>query len=490
MWTRIQVVMIGICLTIFGTGVQAAILDVPGQFPTVEAALAVAGQGDIVKLAPGTYLEHDLVVPAGVTIAGTGSIPEEVVLDGEGLGRIMLLESLSEQVTLRNISFTGGHASGPTSYDSSGGAVFISNSRALLENCLFSANTADSHGGAIRCSHSSPEIISCRFFGNAAPDGGGGALDLSYNSSPQITDCHFLGNWAGWGGGLSCRSGSSPRVENSTLEYNEALGSLGFGGGVFADHFSNPDLLRSVVFKNQANYGGALASFPDGPINLDYCTVVKNEGHVLGGGFLVVDSSPLITGTILAFNGGLGLAVSGSELPQVTCTDIYGNTAGDWSGAIEDLASGFGNRSVDPQFCTLVQGQEHRFRLIASSPLVQPGSECGTLGALSVPCSHGSVAPVPVVPAAIEKFTVAPNPFNPKTTVRFEVARSQDIRVSVYGVDGRLVQVLEERTFATGPHEIVWSGRDHAGRQVESGVYFVKIDGRDVSQRLKITLLK
>ena len=107
MRTRIQVFMIVICLTIFGTGVQAAILGVPGQFPTVEAALAVAGKGDIVKLAPGTYPEHDLVVPAGVTIAGTGSRPEDVVLDGEGQGRIMLLESLSEMVTLRNISFTG-----------------------------------------------------------------------------------------------------------------------------------------------------------------------------------------------------------------------------------------------------------------------------------------------------------------------------------------------------------------------------------------------
>ena len=55
MWTRVQVFMIVLCLNIFGTGAQAAVLGVPGQFPTVEAALAVAGQGDIVELAPGTY---------------------------------------------------------------------------------------------------------------------------------------------------------------------------------------------------------------------------------------------------------------------------------------------------------------------------------------------------------------------------------------------------------------------------------------------------
>jgi hypothetical protein len=487
---RTTLALMAIIFSLFGTGAQAATLAVPSQYSTLRQALDNAGNGDVIELAAGIYPEFDLIVPAGVTIAGTGAKPQDVMIDGGGQGRIMLLESLAEEVTIRNVAFINGHAQGPSSYDQSGGALFISNSLARIENCIFTANLADSHGGAIRCSNSSPEIVACRFYANAAPMGGGGALDLSYQSSPLVTDCVFLGNRAGWGGGLSCRANSSPRVENAELSGNIADGFLGFGGGVFADYFSHPDLLHTTISDNQARFGGAMASFPEGPINLDYCTVVNNQSSVLVGGILVVDSVPLITGSIVAFNKGRGIGVSGLSLPQITCTNIFGNSAGDWGIKFQDMASQDGNMSVDPQFCSLSAGHENRFHLRSSSPMVQPESACGTLGAKPVSCTGDKAAEVPVASAAIERVMAAPNPFNPQTTVSFEIAQAQEVRVSIYGLDGRLIQVLGEGIFNPGPHQLVWTGRDHSGRQVSSGIYFVMVKGREDTQRLKVTLLK
>jgi len=484
-------IVVTISLLFIVASAQAATLVVPSQHSTIGAALDKAGVGDVVEIAPGVYMESDLVVPAGVTITGTGTTPQDVMINGGGNGRILLLESLAATVIIRNITFMNGHAQGQTSYDQAGGALLISNSSARIENCVFTNNTADSHGGAIRCSNSSPEIVSCQFSSNAAPNGGGGALDLSYNSSPLVTDSNFLNNLADWGGALSCRGGSSPRVENGDLTGNTATGDCGFGGGVFADNFSFPDLVRTTVAENQARYGGGLASFTDGPINLEYCTIVNNLGEILEGGILIVNSAPLITGSIIAFNEGFGIEVSGQSLPAVTCTDFYGNVEGEWSLFLAEMVATDGNLSVDPQFCSVQLGSENRYHLESTSPLAQGGSSCGTFGAHPVSCTGDNpISHVPAASAAIKKVKASPNPFNPRTTVNFELAQAQEVRVSIYDLDGRLIHVLGEGMFSVGVHDLVWNGRDRAGRQVSSGIYFVMVKGRQDTQRLKVTLLK
>ena len=100
---------------------------------------------------------------------------------------------------------------------------------------------------------------------------------------------------------------------------------------------------------------------------------------------------------------------------------------------------------------------------------------------------HGEIPPAT---AAIERVLAAPNPFNPQTAISFEIARAQDIQVSIYGLDGRLVRVLADENLSAGSHEMVWTGRDRGGRAVASGTYFVIIRGSEESKRLKITLLK
>ena len=136
-------------LSVAGSGwsaAQAATLNVPSRYNSVAAALAEAVSGDIIEIAPGLYQENNLAVPEGVTLAGTGVKPQDVMIDGGRQGRIMILEGLTETVTIRNLLFMNGLAQGPSTYDQSGGAIFVSNSQVRIENCVFSANHATPMG--------------------------------------------------------------------------------------------------------------------------------------------------------------------------------------------------------------------------------------------------------------------------------------------------------------------------------------------------------
>lgn len=88
---------------------------------------------------------------------------------------------------------------------------------------------------------------------------------------------------------------------------------------------------------------------------------------------------------------------------------------------------------------------------------------------------------------AAASLVAVPNPFNPKTTIRFTIASDAVGRLEVFGVDGRRVATLHEGTITRGDHAFVWDGRDDAGRSVATGVYWARLDiegGQTAEQRL------
>jgi hypothetical protein len=98
-------------------------------------------------------------------------------------------------------------------------------------------------------------------------------------------------------------------------------------------------------------------------------------------------------------------------------------------------------------------------------------------------------AGVPVAKAilALDNY---PNPFNPMTTVRFELGRPQEVRVSIVNVAGDLVKTLAQRTYGAGKHHLNWDGRDQSGRSQASGTYFLRLDTEEAVQTHKLTLVR
>lgn len=96
--------------------------------------------------------------------------------------------------------------------------------------------------------------------------------------------------------------------------------------------------------------------------------------------------------------------------------------------------------------------------------------------------------PVPTRTALIRNY---PNPFNPATTVQYELAEPATVSVRVFDLAGHAVRTLVDgRSQPAGGHQVVWRGRDDSGRAVPGGVYFVRLDAGDVQQTLRMTLLK
>jgi len=83
-----------------------------------------------------------------------------------------------------------------------------------------------------------------------------------------------------------------------------------------------------------------------------------------------------------------------------------------------------------------------------------------------------------------------PNPFNPTTTISFDIARSGHTCIEIFNVKGQRVKVLSDAVFSAGRHSVVWNGDDTVGHPVSSGVYFYRMVTEDVIAVEKMLLLK
>lgn len=98
----------------------------------------------------------------------------------------------------------------------------------------------------------------------------------------------------------------------------------------------------------------------------------------------------------------------------------------------------------------------------------------------------------PAAPQATLRLIGAqPNPFNPATSIVFELADARPVRLAIYDTAGRLVSVLREGWVAgAGRHSVPWNGRDDHGSALASGVYTVRLEAAAESATARIVLVR
>lgn len=368
----------------------AADLRVPSTYGSIGTALARAAIGDRVLIAPGTYLEHGLILPEGVALVGGGDDPADVVVNGQGAGRVLACENFTRPAEIRNLTITGGRADGETLRDASGGALLVNNAAVTVVDVVFRANSASRNGGAVWVFEASPTFTGCQFADNAA-GGGGGGLDCTLYAAPSLQNCRFEANRADWGAGLSCRESSSPVVISTDFLGNTTVGARGYGGGAFCDLESQPMFFACTFTQNEARYGGAVANFAESGATLVRCTLVANRGLWRGAGIYSNNAATSVSASIVAFHEGPGLYSGGTYGPQVQQSNLFGNAGGDWIGPAASPDGGSTNRAADPLFCTGNAEGVIAFNLQESSPC-HPDSNGGvTIGAWPAGCG----APLP-----------------------------------------------------------------------------------------------
>lgn len=97
----------------------------------------------------------------------------------------------------------------------------------------------------------------------------------------------------------------------------------------------------------------------------------------------------------------------------------------------------------------------------------------------------------PPLPAAAVLAQNFPNPFNPSTTIGFDLREKAGVKLEVYDLRGRLVVSLVDGVMRdAGHHEVVWNGKDAGGHAVPSGVYFSRLTAGPLATTRKMVLLK
>jgi len=83
-----------------------------------------------------------------------------------------------------------------------------------------------------------------------------------------------------------------------------------------------------------------------------------------------------------------------------------------------------------------------------------------------------------------------PNPFNPSTTIDYDLAISSHVTIDIFNVAGQKIRTLVDEHKAPGSHSVVWNGIDDAGGEVASGVYLYRLQVGEYLKTKQMMLVK
>ena len=357
--------MIGVTLLLAGTA-SAATINVPGDHPTIQAAIDAAVNGDEVVVAPGTWTgTGDNVIDflgKSITVRSSNG-PGVTIIDGQGARRGVAfsggetIDSVLKGFTVRN-----GFVPGPQIGSEGGGIWCATNTAAAIIDCTVTGNIAwagsgvmlrgtnsmsgctidnnnspdntsvSSYAGGVYCIGNSI-VSNCDIFDNGAYWGGGVVF---LNSDGQFINCTISGNSGVQGGGVYIRD-QSPTLNQCRIESNTAQ----YGGGAYLFIGASPVFLDCVINDNVGtSYAGAVSAYQNGSAVFENCTISHNSTPGNGGAFwfLLSQSDMAINNCRITSNssGGTGGGLySDNGLVTLTDTLVCDNSpnqvVGPWS---------------------------------------------------------------------------------------------------------------------------------------------------------------
>ena len=126
-------------------------------------------------------------------------------------------------------------------------------------------------------------------------------------------------------------------------------------------------------------------------------------------------------------------------------------------------------------------------------PVISAGNLWSSLEVALQDIVRRNDAPTPasgLPPVRVRLLPGRPNPFNPRTTIRFELAEGGATRLVVLDLAGRLMRTLIEAPLDPGPGSVVWDGRDDSGRDAAAGSYLLRLESGGEVVTGKLALLR
>jgi parallel beta-helix repeat protein len=353
---------------------------VPGDQPTIQAAINAAQAGDTVLVDPGTYFENINFQGKAITVSSSGG-SGVTTIDGGGVDSVVTFnKSEGNGSVLKGFTITHGKSM------FGAGGITISNASPIIDGNVVTANQTCDSGAGVQVAFSSAIVrnnsITNNFRAGCTGGIGGGGIAIRGAASAQILNNLIENNQipgTANGGGISLFAAGTPTISGNTIRGNIASEN---GGGISMVNQSDANIINNLIVGNSASGqgGGVYFLVPSGARGpfLVNNTVVNNTassgGAVFADGFdagaqLVNNLFFSATTSPVACGNGFGNA--NGILPQFSFNDAFSPAATGFGGFCANLNGAPGNISVDPLFVDAASGN---FHVQTGSPAIDSGS--------------------------------------------------------------------------------------------------------------------
>jgi len=342
---KLNYLVLAILLSL-GVSAHGADRLVPSVYPTIQAAIDAAVNGDTVTIADGTYTgvgNRNIDFAGKAITVKSENGPNQCTIDCQDDGRPFYFqhdESSSAQV----IGFT--IINGSQALCDTGSPVF--------DNCIFDNNSGQSTGG-VRCLWgSNPTILNCVFSGQSGKQGC--QVYIAVNSKPIIKNCIFKG---GNSTAIACKDGSDeggsipscPTISNCLIYGIYATAPYHAPPAIWLEEAESATTVQNcVIAGNYSNRWAAGIWCTRTDATITNCTIVNNSSITPGGGIGCYDADPVINNCIIWGNQpphGPQIVLMAGSNPSISYCDIQGG----WPGE--------GNIDTDPCFVDVSDDDYH-----------------------------------------------------------------------------------------------------------------------------------
>jgi predicted outer membrane repeat protein len=405
-YTRLSALLPAVAFLHLCPAPSRAVVRVPGDQPTISAALATVVPPDTVLIAPGTYTE-DIVMPSDVTLLADGP-PGSVTISGTGASSVIFCEFTSQVTRVLGIDIEGGGGTTDGSLRL-GGGILVRSGALVLRDVRVAGNRADFGGGVFL----EDATLSWTRGSLESNDGNYGGGIFARRGELHLSSLTVTANHAYRGGALYATDVELANLGTSQWRDNQATDSggalhlettaaiVGFcrfegnqagstGGAVHADQGCVVNVSNSVFFDNGASLSGGSvwvtcegsAGAQCSSLHLTHVDLFSNRAPLAAAGGVSGAATLTIAASAVAANESVPACLDTRATLAIECTALHENGADGGNTCEAEISD---TLHVDPYLCDLAAGDLSR---CSNSPLLTPPACAGPqLGATGLGCA-------------------------------------------------------------------------------------------------------
>ena len=456
-------------LALLAPAASALIINIPGDYPTIQEGIDAAQNGDTVLVAPGEYEEYLTIDSKNIRLLSSRG-PGTTIIRGS----ILFVGNVDTTCTIRGFRVHSDHGNES--------AITMRYCSPLLDgNIITDGGMVYVTGGGVSAFYSSGIIRNNIIRSNAATLGGGIYADTNVTIEKNIVieNSAFSGGHGAAGGGIAASKGI---IRYNIIANNQAWSGywIIIGGGIYANGGSNHEIriYNNTIVGNTAsgedNNGGG---FCYGPGNSEESDYVMNN--------------------IIAFNengGGVFSSFSDSGGLIWDYNLVFGNEPYDYSG----FNPGPHDVQADPLFVDRFSGDYH---LLPNSPCIDagdpdfpldPDGSRADIGAYYFDQTVGIDDPgEPSGPYQFQLHQNYPNPFNAQTIISYTLSESSAVSLMIFSITGHFVKsIVNKEVQQPGEYRYIWDGGNKSGQHVATGIYFYELYVDDYRESKAMIMIK